>query len=179
MLTARRRPPPSIPRRIPSPATREESAELYATLEGLLRVYRLRDRDRACYGRVSANECHALAALQDGDGRSVDELAERLGLHKSNASRLAASLARRGLVRREADASDGRGLRLWATPKGRATLLAIRSGLEARMATVLAAHAPATRRAFIELLQALTAEAADRLRLPFVRSPGARKRLSC
>jgi DNA-binding MarR family transcriptional regulator len=142
-------------------------------------VYRLRDRDRACYGRVTANECHALAALTDADGLSVDGLAEQLGLHKSNASRLAAGLARRGLVRREADASDGRGLRLRATAQGRATLVAIRTRIEARQATVLAAHAPPTRRALIALLKALTAEAAVRLGSPLVRSPGARKRSSC
>ncbi|MGE5641303.1 MAG: MarR family winged helix-turn-helix transcriptional regulator [Clostridia bacterium] len=50
---------------------------------------------------------------------SLNELARSAGIHKSQMSRVVSGLARRGLVLREADAADGRGVRLALGKAGR------------------------------------------------------------
>jgi DNA-binding MarR family transcriptional regulator len=52
---------------------------------------------------------------------SLNELARAAGIHKSQMSRVVSGLAKRGLVRREADPADARGLRLTLTKAGRKT----------------------------------------------------------
>jgi DNA-binding MarR family transcriptional regulator len=49
---------------------------------------------------------------------SLNELARSAGIHKSQMSRVVSGLARRGLVLREADATDARGVRLTLTRHG-------------------------------------------------------------
>jgi DNA-binding MarR family transcriptional regulator len=50
---------------------------------------------------------------------SLNHLAHAAGIHKSQMSRVVSGLARRGLVRREVDATDGRGVRLTLSGTGR------------------------------------------------------------
>lgn len=69
----------------------------------------------------------ALTVLVYGGARSVGELAEAEGVSSPTMSRLAASLEEAGLVRRRADASDGRVVLLESTPRGRRLLEEARS----------------------------------------------------
>jgi DNA-binding MarR family transcriptional regulator len=50
---------------------------------------------------------------------SLNHLAHAAGIHKSQMSRVVSGLAKRGLVRREVDATDGRGVRLTLSGTGR------------------------------------------------------------
>jgi DNA-binding MarR family transcriptional regulator len=50
---------------------------------------------------------------------SLNELARSAGIHKSQMSRVVSGLAGRGLVLREVDAADGRGVRLALSKPGR------------------------------------------------------------
>jgi DNA-binding MarR family transcriptional regulator len=140
-----------------------ERSAFYDALERLLRIYQFRDRDRACYGAVTPNECFALEAAARDGALSVGGLAAKLGLHKSNASRLANGLEARGLVRRESDRSDGRSVRLALTAQGKRTHDAIRARVETLQAEIVQRYPPSVRRAFVRLLDDLAAEAAGRI----------------
>jgi MarR family 2-MHQ and catechol resistance regulon transcriptional repressor len=153
----------------PSRAARPDAAErraFYEALQELVRIYQFRDRDRACYGAVSAHECYALEAIDRAGALGVGALAQALGLHKSNASRLAGALEAKGFVRREPNSDDGRGVRLQLTAAGRRTHDAIRAKVEARQAGILAGFPPAVRRAFVRLLGELAADASVRVGTP-------------
>jgi DNA-binding MarR family transcriptional regulator len=147
----------------PRGAPGAHAAALYEAMQALVRTYQLRDRDRACYGDVTPNECYALEAIERAGRVSVNELAAALGLHKSNASRLADALVDRGLVARRADPRDGRARRLEATPRGIVAHAAIRAGIEKRYRGLLAGVPAASRGALVALVRALTDEAAARI----------------
>jgi len=153
--------PPS--RRPTAPVDAAELAAFYEALQELLRVYQFRNRDSACYGDVTPNECYALEAVERRGGMGVNDLAGSLGLHKSNASRLAEKLCRRALLSRRTRPDDGRAVELVATPRGRAVHAAIRARVGAAHAALLAAHEAPVRRAFVALLEQLAAEAARRI----------------
>lgn len=68
---------------------------------------------------LPVGEARCLAAIGHFDAVSVVELAARANLHKGPASRAAQALVERGLVRKQANAVDGRGVVLSLTPAGR------------------------------------------------------------
>lgn len=144
------------------PGGRERRA-FYEALQRLLRAYQFRDRDAACYGDVTPDECYALEAIDRSDGVRVNDLADALGLHKSNASRLAGALQKKGLATRTREREDGRAVRLRATPRGQAVHAAIRRRVEDVHAEILAGFDPTTRAAFADLLLALAREAEGRI----------------
>jgi DNA-binding MarR family transcriptional regulator len=141
----------------------EERRRFYTALQRLLRIYQFRDRDVACYGDVSADECYALEAIEAGGPLRVGDLAAALNLHKSNASRLAAALEAKGYVARAAERGDGRAVRLRVTARGRAVHGAIQGRVEAIHAEILARYPAATRQAFVRLLGELADEARERV----------------
>ena len=59
-----------------------------------------------------------LNRLADRDGQSPIELTDEIFFDKPNISRMLASMQRRGLVERRPDATDGRRLRIFLTPRG-------------------------------------------------------------
>lgn len=69
---------------------------------------------------VSPAEARALIELAGARGIAQGELARVLGLDKSTVSRLAASLERKGWIRRGRDEANQRYLRLQLTPAGQA-----------------------------------------------------------
>ena len=146
-----------------NPTTHGEAAGLYEALQELLRIYQFRDRDRACYGAITPNECYALEAIERAGALRVNDLAAALGLHKSNASRLATSLVARRLVRRSGDPSDPRAARLAVTDSGRAAHAAVRARVDAAQGAILDGFGPRSRRDFVRLLQQLAAEARGRV----------------
>lgn len=68
---------------------------------------------------LPVGEARCLAAIGHFDGVSVVELAARANLHKAPASRAAQALVERGLVSKQANEADGRGVVLKLTPAGR------------------------------------------------------------
>ena len=69
---------------------------------------------------VSLWEWRSVALLGGAEGAlSLSELARAAGIDKGQMSRVVSGLAKRGLVVREADAADGRGVRLALSKTGR------------------------------------------------------------
>jgi DNA-binding MarR family transcriptional regulator len=69
---------------------------------------------------VSLWEWRTVALLGGAaEAQSLNELARAAGMDKSQMSRVVAGLAKKKIVVREADASDGRGIRLSLTANGR------------------------------------------------------------
>ncbi len=68
---------------------------------------------------LSMSEGRCLTAIGTFEPMSVQHLARAANLNKGQASRAAQALVEQGLVRKEDDASDGRGVTLTLTPQGR------------------------------------------------------------
>jgi DNA-binding MarR family transcriptional regulator len=126
--------------------------------------------DQICCFDVSVPQCYGLEALVRDGPLTLGELADRLYLEKSTASRVVDALERKGYVARGPHPGDGRALRLTATPSGRRLVKKIRASLINDAKAVLADLSPAFRREAARLLTKLTAVAAERLG----RGPGGR-----
>jgi len=87
---------------------------------------------------VSASEARALIELVSARGIAQGELAGLLGLDKSTVSRLAASLERKGWVRRGRDEANQRYVRLYLTPAGGEAAGRVWRTWQARQARILA-----------------------------------------
>lgn len=68
---------------------------------------------------LSLSDGRCLAAIGAFAPLSVNDLAHKANLNKGQASRAAQSLVEQGLVRKADNASDGRGVVLTLTPRGR------------------------------------------------------------
>jgi DNA-binding MarR family transcriptional regulator len=89
-------------------------------------------------GPVSASEARALIELVSARGIAQGELAGLLRLDKSTVSRLAASLERKGWVRRGRDEANQRYVRLYLTPAGGDAAARVWQAWQARQARILA-----------------------------------------
>jgi MarR family 2-MHQ and catechol resistance regulon transcriptional repressor len=149
---------------VPSEAAFERDAEaLHEALSALVRLYQFRDRDQICCFDVSVPQCYGLEALVKEGPLTLGELADRLYLEKSTASRVVDALERKGYVTRAPHPGDRRALRLTATPAGRRLVGRIRASLMEESKAVLADLSPAFRREAARFLTRLTTAAAGRL----------------
>lgn len=100
-------------------------------------------RELAATSDLSMQDYAVLVALTDRpDGRMrLFELAHDLGWERSRVSHQATRMVRRGLVTKEKDCPDRRGLFVIITPEGRAAIEA-----------AAPAHVEAVRRHFVDLL---------------------------
>jgi DNA-binding MarR family transcriptional regulator len=87
---------------------------------------------------VSASEARALIELASARGIAQGELASMLHLDKSTVSRLAASLERKGWVRRGRDEENQRYVRLYLTLEGADVAARVWQALLSRQARILA-----------------------------------------
>jgi len=86
---------------------------------------------------VSRSEARALFELLAARGIAQGELAGLLGLEKSTVSRLAASLERKGWIRRGRDTGNQRYVRLYLTDEGRSVAARLWRGWHDRQARIL------------------------------------------
>jgi DNA-binding MarR family transcriptional regulator len=93
---------------------------------------------------------------------TVNQLAARLYLEKSTASRLANSLLKRDLVRKRSPESDGRVVILQVTEAGHRLTRRIRNDLAEEYMELLEGLDPQVRQALPQLVQRLTRSIADR-----------------
>lgn len=136
--TPRHSPPPT------RPAVRgvaPELDQLHQLAIALLRGVRVADA-RAGIGPALLS---ALSVLTFGGAQSLGALARAEGVRPPTMSRLVDGLERAGLARRRADPADARGLRIEATPRGRALLLAGRARRLRRLAAAANALTPRER----------------------------------
>ena len=116
--------------RNPSEDTRQlQAEELHDALAEFARLYQFRDRDRICCHDVSVTQCYALEVLSKRAECTLNELAAELCLEKSTASRVVATLERKGYIARSGHPRDGRAILLRATSAGRRLYARIRTGL--------------------------------------------------
>lgn len=140
-----------------------DAERLHAALGELLRVYQFRDRDRICCHDVSVTQCYALEVLVMAGPSTLNDLAARLYLDKSTASRVVGALERKGYTRRSPHPRDGRAVLLGATPEGRELHRVIEGELLAEERRLLADFDPAVRRSLTELVGRLAHAAAARI----------------
>jgi DNA-binding MarR family transcriptional regulator len=150
-------------------SSRTEPAELQSdanalhnALAELVRVYQFRDRDRICCHDVSVTQCYAIEALLRRGPSGLNELAADLYLDKSTASRVVATLERKGYVSREAHPNDGRAIVLSVTPAGKRLHDRIRKDLVAETRDLLQDVEPEVREAAARLILRLARAAAVR-----------------
>jgi len=138
-----------------------QANRLHIVLSDLLRRYQLRDRNEICCHGVSVSQCHALEILYQHGEMRMGELAARMNLKISSATRVVDQLVRRRLARRRPDTSDRRVCFVSISPEGEELSKAIRADLLDVQRQVLAGVDPASREAVIKALQLLS-DAVDR-----------------
>jgi DNA-binding MarR family transcriptional regulator len=140
----------------------------------LIRVIQFRDRDRICCGGLTVSQGHALELIAQAPRMRLTDLAARLRLDKSNATRIAAALEDIGYVRRDRDADDGRAVAVSLTPRGRRAHAELRELLsrdnEQLVAELSAAERASVTRVLSRLADLLDRRAAAPLEAP--RGPG-------
>jgi DNA-binding MarR family transcriptional regulator len=139
-----------------------DAAALHAALNELVRVYQFRDRDRICCHDVSVTQCYAIEALVRRGPSGLNELAAELYLDKSTASRVVATLRRKGYVARAPHPEDGRAVVLTVTPSGRRLHDRIRKDLVSEARELLRDFEPGVREGAARLLRRLARAAAAR-----------------
>lgn len=135
----------------------EDAERLHRALTELIRRYQLSDRQEICCHGVTVAQSHALAAGAAAPGSTMGQVAARLGVAVSTATRLVDQLVERGLLRREVDAGDRRVWRVWPTVVGKRRSEVIRNELLAREQEVLAAIPATHRESVVAALERLAA----------------------
>jgi len=146
----------------PESSLAQDAERLYAALSELVRVYQFRDRDTICCYDVSVTQCYAIEALLRRGPSGLNDLAAELYLDKSTASRVVATLERKGYVRRARHPGDGRAVVLTVTSAGRTLHDRIRKDLLEEERKLLADFEPEVRKAAPRLLLRLARAAASR-----------------
>jgi DNA-binding MarR family transcriptional regulator len=139
-----------------------DAAALHDALSELVRVYQFRDRDRICCHDVSVTQCYAVDALVRRGPSGLNELAAELYLDKSTASRVIATLERKGYVTRAPHPEDRRAIVLSVTSAGRRLHDRIRADLLGEAKELLAEFEPEVRKGAAQLILRLARAAAER-----------------
>ena len=141
----------------------DDVRELHRTLEDLIRLIQFRDRDRICCHDVSVSQCYALEVLAEAGPLRLHELAERLYLDKSTASRVIDGAVAKGYAVRARHPQDGRAVLIELTPAGRALYGRIESDLLSEVRAVVQDLEPPVRQAMSRALGQLVRSARARV----------------
>jgi DNA-binding MarR family transcriptional regulator len=144
-------------------ALEEDTEQLHRALTELVRVYQFRDRDRICCYDVSVTQCYALEAVVQEQPLTLNQLAARLYLDKSTASRVVDALEKKGYVERQASPEDRRALHLVATAAGRDLYHRIDADILAGERALLAEFPSEVRQSMTRLIGQLARAAAARV----------------
>ncbi len=153
----------ALPQLESDPALETDAQSFHDALEALTRVLQFRDRDCICCYDLSVTQSEALSELVHHGPVTLNDLAGRLYLDKSTASRVVGTLERKGYASRAPHPSDGRAIQLGATSAGRKLHHLIRSDLLEAEKRLLADFEPAVRAAATRLISQLAAAAACRV----------------
>jgi len=126
-----------------------------SALVELVSLVQAMDRSVARAHGVSATQWHALRLLGEAAPLTVNDLASRLHLDKSTASRVAAGLETRGHLTRTRGADDGRVVWLEATPAGHRARVLLEEERAVRCAAVLSGFDPEVRAVLTRVLSRL------------------------
>lgn len=114
-----------------------QAARLHRARATLIRRYRLSDREEICCHGVTVAQSHALEVVVRQPGAAMGEVAARLGVAMSTATRLADQLVAKDLLRRAVDPADRRMWRVWPTVAGQQLASTIERELRSRERQVL------------------------------------------
>lgn len=106
---------------------------------------------------LTTAQMRSLAVLSDRDGLLMRELAVYAVVEQSTLSRALEKLDREGLIRRESDARDSRGVRVYLTPAGRAAFDRLWPHMAESYTAMFAGISDAERDAFVDTLQKVLA----------------------
>jgi MarR family 2-MHQ and catechol resistance regulon transcriptional repressor len=141
----------------------EADAEaLHWAVSDLVRVYQFRDRDRICCYDISVTQCYALEALAEHGPLRLGALAERLHLDKSTASRVVATLVRKGYAAQGPEARDRRAVAIAVTRSGRRLYERITADLIEQQKLVVQDIDPQVRAGVVEVIRRLADAASAR-----------------
>lgn len=138
------------------PLPRDSKHRLLALTRQIARCCEHQDRVFARAHGLTSTQWHVLSELWVHDGQPMSELAERLRISRSTATRLVDVLEKKGLVRRRMTQADRRQLRAWLTNKGEATYHDILGEALLSQQSVLATLSPPERDAVLAALAALS-----------------------
>ena len=130
-------------------------------LSDFVRAYLVGERDQICCHDISLTQCYALDALLRCGPSTLNALASELRLDKSTASRVIATLQRKGYVGRTTHPGDARAVLLDVTPAGRRLHDRIRADLIAERTELLSVFPPEVRAGITDVMRSL-ADAARR-----------------
>ncbi len=127
----------------------------------LLRRYQLRDRNEITCCGISVSQCYALDTLGEHGEMTMIQLAGKLYLDKSTATRAINPLVERGLVQRRFSAADRREILVSLTPAGKKFYREIMANLEASQRQILERIPPQKREHILAALEILSAAMQD------------------
>jgi DNA-binding MarR family transcriptional regulator len=144
-----------------APDLDHDGEAFHEALSDFVRAYLVGERDRICCHDISLTQCYALDALLRRGPSTLNALAAELCLDKSTASRVVATLQRKGYVGRTTHPGDGRAVLLDVTPAGRRLCDRLRADRIAERSELLARFSPEVRRGITDVMRRL-AEATQR-----------------
>lgn len=127
----------------------------HEALSDFVRAYLVGERDRICCHDISLTQCYTLDALIRRGPSTLNALAAGLCLDKSTASRVVATLQRKGYVGRAAHPGDARAVLLDVTPSGRRLCERIRADRIAERSALLASFSPEIRAGITDAMRQL------------------------
>lgn len=129
--------------------------DFHRAVSRLIRVYQAMDRQDICCYDVSVSQCWALEVICEHGPLTLNELAGRLLLDKSTASRVVTALERKGYATRRRDPAERRAVQLEATASGRDLWDAIEHDIMARDGAILQELDPARRQSVTRVIDEL------------------------
>lgn len=135
----------------------------HEALSEFVRAYLLGERDQICCHDISLTQCYTLDALQRRGPSTLNALAAELGLDKSTASRVVATLRRKGYVGRAIHPGDARAVLLDVTPAGRRLHDRIRADRIAERAELFAGFPPEVREGITDVMRRLAGDSRRRM----------------
>ena len=134
-----------------------QAAMLRELLRTLIRKLGVLERSEAVCCDMTLSQCNALIEVGRAGVLSVNQLADRLNLDKSTASRVSDKLVLDGQLLRHEDPNDRRYVVLKLTERGSQTYANLENRMTAYFEEVIAGVDPAERAAMLRGLQTLAA----------------------
>jgi MarR family transcriptional regulator, 2-MHQ and catechol-resistance regulon repressor len=154
------------------PALQRQVEAFHEALSDFVRVYLVGERGRICCHDISLTQCYALEALLRRGPSTLNALAAELCLDKSTASRVVATLRRKGYVGQATHPADARAVLLDVTAAGRRLHDRIRADRMAERTELLAAFPPEVREGIADVMRRVAD--ATRQRMTCAAQPPAR-----
>ena len=133
----------------------KQAAKLRELLRTLIRKLGVLERSEAGCCDMTLSQCNALIEVGRAGVLSVNQLADRLNLDKSTASRVSDKLVLDGLLLRQEDPSDRRYVVLKLAEHGSQTYANLENRMTAYFEEVIGGVDPAERAAMLRGLQTL------------------------